>query len=172
MNEKNLQLIEPAARLENEFLSMAEEFRAAGDDRFAPALEDFAAYLENLSNFRRGRALPPDRVPQDSFWLVSGARVIAVSSLRRRLNADLEKEGGHIGYSVRPSERRRGFGTLILRLSLEKARARGLGRVLVTCDADNTGSVRIIEKNGGVLSGRAVSERTGKLISRYWIEIS
>ena len=79
-------------------------------------------------------------------------------------------EGGNIGYAIRPSERRKGFGTLILRLTLEKAKNIGLTRVLVTCDADNVASRKIIERNGGVLAGQVVSEHTGKLVMRYFID--
>ena len=171
MNEQNTKLVEPTIDLKNAFLSMAEEFRAAGDDRFRLALEDFAAYLEQLKNHERGEDLPSGRVPQNLFWLVKDARIIGAGTLRHHLNQELEKEGGHVGYSVRPSERRKGFGTLILKLTLEKAKERGLKRVLVTCDTDNAGSAKIIEKNGGVLAGHDISERTGKQISRYQIEI-
>ena len=81
----------------------------------------------------------------------------------------LEKEGGHIGYDIRPSERRKGYGTVLLALTLKKAQELGLHEVLVTCDSDNVDSVRIIEKNGGELIGRAVSEHTGKEVNRYRI---
>jgi predicted acetyltransferase len=87
------------------------------------------------------------------------------------LNPDLEIEGGHIGYAIRPSLRKMGYGTLILTLTLEKARALGLRGVLVTCDTENLGSARIIEKNGGVLESVAISPDSNKKISRYWIEI-
>jgi len=91
--------------------------------------------------------------------------------LRHQLTPALEHEGGHIGYDIRPSARRRGFGTLILALTLERARILGLARALLTCDTDNTASARIIERNGGALAARVVSNRTGKLISQYWIEL-
>jgi predicted acetyltransferase len=102
--------------------------------------------------------------------LVSGQHVIGQSSLRHHLNPSLEREGGHIGYNIRPSERRKGFGTMILSLTLEKAKGIGLTRVFVTCDTDNVASARIIEKNGGRLQGQVISERSGKLINQYWIE--
>ena len=71
---------------------------------------------------------------------------------------------------MRPSERRKGYGTLILELTLEKAKDLGLDKVLLTCDTDNVASAKIIEKNGGKLAGQAISNKNGKQISRYWIE--
>jgi predicted acetyltransferase len=83
----------------------------------------------------------------------------------------LEHHGGHVGYAIRPSERLKGYGTRLLALTLDKAREMGLGRVLVTCDTDNFASVRVIEKNGGVLENQVISNRSGKMISRYWIAL-
>ncbi|MEW5867934.1 MAG: GNAT family N-acetyltransferase [Chloroflexota bacterium] len=89
----------------------------------------------------------------------------------RKPPAALDLEGRHIGYAIRPVRWRRGYGTHILALTLEKARERGLRRVLVTCDKENTASARIIEKNGGRLAGEALAERSGKPVLRYWIEL-
>ena len=72
---------------------------------------------------------------------------------------------------IRPSQRRRGYGTRILALTLDKARLLGLERVLVTCDDDNLGSARIIEKNGGLLASKGLSTSSGVLIRRYWIAL-
>ena len=77
--------------------------------------------------------------------------------------------GGHIGYSVRPSQRRKGYATEMLRLVLEEARRLGLKQVLVTCDAANEASRRTIRTNGGVLDG-AIAE-AGRLTQRYWIAL-
>lgn len=164
-------LIDPNEKLAAEFLALAEEFQAGGDHRYEPALKDFSAYLEQVSNYARGVDLKPDHVPESEFWLVDGDRIVACSNLRHRLTPALELEGGHIGYGVRPSERRKGFGTLILEITLWKAKELGLEKVLLTCDTDNLGSAKIIEKNGGKLAKYAISERTGKQISRYWIDL-
>ena len=164
-------LIEPAAELWPEFLAMAEEYSLAGDPRYQPALEDFPAYLRSLLDGARGIGLLPGRVPFSTFWLTSGRHLIGRSSIRHRLTPDLEDEGGHIGYDIRPSERRKGYGTLILRLTLDEARRLGISRALLTCDSDNVASAKIIEKNGGKFQDVGVSERSGKLITRYWIEL-
>jgi predicted acetyltransferase len=83
----------------------------------------------------------------------------------------LEHRGGHIGYVIRPSRRKQGYGASLLSLMLEKAHELGLARVRITCDTDNIGSAKVIEKNNGALSATTISERTGKLISQYWIDL-
>lgn len=175
----NKYLVEPTTDLKTEFLVMAEEYRTADEvSRQTPenriyqlAFDDFSAYLESLSNSAKGINLAPDRVPENEFWLVSNRRLLGRSRLRHRLTPALEHQGGHIGYDIRPSERQKGYGILILKLTLEKAKELGLSRVFLTCDTDNLASARIIEKNGGVLSGQAVSKKTEKPISQYWIEL-
>jgi predicted acetyltransferase len=81
------------------------------------------------------------------------------------------RHGGHIGYEIRPSQRRRGYGTEILRLTLEKAREWGLRKVLVTSDATNRASRRIIEANGGVFESEVEVESGAKKERRYWVAI-
>lgn len=132
---------------------------------------DFDTYFSEIESRAAGSDLSPGRVPESQFWLVSESRILGRSKLRHHLNAALEKEGGHIGYDIRPSERRKGLGTLILKLTLEKARTIGLERVLVTCDADNAGSAKVIENNGGILVSEGVSEKTERPILRYWIRL-
>ena len=164
-------LIVPTEELRAELLEMAREYSAAGEDRYRDVLDDPPAYIRSLSDGARGIGLPPGRVPHSTFWLASGRRLIGRSSIRHRLTADLAYEGGHIGYDIRPRERRKGYGTLILRLTLVEARRLGLQRVLLTCDTGNTASAKIIETNGGILQDTVVSKRSGELISRYWIEL-
>ena len=140
------------SRLKTDFYSLAEEFLAEGDTRYRDAIADFDSFIQLCADETVGRNLAPGRVPQSTFWLVrNGRTILACSRLRHTLNTFLEEFGGHIGYDVRPAERRQGYGTHILRLTLEKARDLGLKRVLVTADSPNVPSWRIIEKNGGLL---------------------
>ena len=171
MNEQEVTLVSLTEELRAEFLSMAEEYLAAGEGRYKAALGDFSAYLRRLSDALRGIGLPPGTVPYSAFWLVAGRRLLGRSSLRHHLTPALEYEGGHVGYDIRPSERGKGYGTLILKLTLVEARRLGLSRVLLTCDTDNPGSAKVIERNGGVLRDTAISRNSGKQISRYWIEL-
>jgi predicted acetyltransferase len=81
--------------------------------------------------------------------------------------------GGHIGYVVVPEFRRQGYATSILRLSLKIARDKlGISRVLVTCDDDNRGSIRTIEKNGGILENIINGPDLDTPKRRYWIDVS
>lgn len=171
MSRQDIGLIEPTEELAAELLSMAREYQSAGDDRYESALEDLPAYFRSLLIYAEGINLPPGLVRSSTFWLVSGRRLIGRSSLRHQLTAELEHEGGHIGYDIRPSERGRGYGTLILKLTLGRATDIGLRRVFITCDTDNAASAKVIEKNGGRLQGQVVSKRSGKMISQYWVEL-
>lgn len=112
--------------------------------------------------------LAEDRVHCSYFWITDGdggdnGEVVGFLALRHRLNAWLLEEGGHIGYGVRPSRRSQGHASRALQLSLAAAAELGLERVLVTCDDDNVGSRRTIERCGGVYE----DSRNGK--RRYWI---
>jgi predicted acetyltransferase len=170
---EQINLVDPQVYFKMEFLSMVDEFVQAGEPRseFEKARLDFSAYIGRLQNQSCGIGLPAGIVPMTTYWLVrDGVTILGEVRLRHQLTPALEVEGGHIGYLIRPPERRKGYGTLQLKLALEKAKLLGLQRVMLTCDADNTGSFRIIEKNGGVLSGKAVSPYSGKPILRYWIE--
>ena len=171
MSHQDIGLIEPTEELAAELLSMAREYQSAGDHRYQSAVEDLPAYFRSLMNYAEGINLPPGGVRSSTFWLVSGRRLIGRSSLRHHLTTELEHEGGHIGYDIRPSERGKGYGTLILQLTLGRARGIGLRRVFITCDTDNVASAKVIEKNGGKLHGQVASHRSGKIISQYWVEL-
>ncbi|MEU9859787.1 GNAT family N-acetyltransferase [Streptomyces sp. NPDC047971] len=103
------------------------------------------------------------------WWIVEDGAYAGAIDLRHDLNDLLLRAGGHIGYSVRPSARRRGLATWALGAVLPEARALGLARVLVTCDDDNIASARTIERNGGVLEDVRETELGRK--RRYWIAL-
>ena len=92
-----------------------------------------------------------------------------MTNLRHHLNDYLLTYGGHIGYSVRPSERQNGYATQMLRLTLEQARARGIGKVRICCDHYNVASAKTIRANGGVLEDEQFAPQAGTLTQRYWI---
>jgi predicted acetyltransferase len=133
--------------------------------------EAWPVYLGRLENLRRGIDLPEDRVPATFLLAEVEGQVMGRASIRHELNAYLAAVGGHIGYAVRPGFRRRGYATDILRQSLAIAVSIGLERVLVTCDADNVGSAKVIENCGGVLEN-VVPGRDGSVPKcRYWVEV-
>jgi predicted acetyltransferase len=169
---QQLYLIEPTLTWQAAFLAMAAEFATANDHRYHAAITDFAVYVARLHQFAHDADLPPGYVPQTTYWGAEGTTIVGCIRLRHRLTPALEQIGGHIGYDVRPSKRRQGYGTQLLTLALERARQMGVWRVLLTCDVDNIGSARIIEKNGGRLAEQGMVAGYEKVISRYWIDLS
>ncbi|WP_350281566.1 GNAT family N-acetyltransferase [Kribbella sp. HUAS MG21] len=107
--------------------------------------------------------LAPGMVHQTVLWFVDGVEFLGRLSIRHELTPALIEVGGHIGYCVRPSARRRGHATRMLVQSLPIAAGLGIEPALVTCDVDNTGSRKVIEAAGGELE----DERHGKL--RFWV---
>ena len=175
MNEQKIKLIEPCEDLREAYIEYVQEFEAAKEYHIHGSglklTDDFAEFVQRLREYGQGLNLPEDWVPASTYWLMGSGRVLGVSNLRHDLNEFLRHEGGHIGYSVRPSERGKGYGTLMLKLVLEKARELGLERVLITCDKDNLASARVIQKNSGELESESISKQSGKLKQRYWIEL-
>jgi predicted acetyltransferase len=130
----------------------------------------FQRYLEVLAEQARGENLPADHLPSTFLFAFDGTRIVGRVSIRHVLNPDLERVGGHIGYVVVPEYRRRGYATAILRHALQIARRTlGLTRVLVTCDDDNIGSIKTIERNGGVLESTVGGPAGHPATRRYWI---
>lgn len=133
----------------------------------------FRRYLEVLADQERGINLPsPQHVPSTFLFAFVGVRIVGRASIRHSLNAFLEREGGHIGYVVVPEFRRQGYATRILHLALQIARDKcPVERVLVTCDDDNLGSIRTIERNGGILENVVSGPDLDKPKRRYWIDV-
>ena len=109
--------------------------------------------------------MPEGRVHSNYYWITDDGEFVGYLALRHSLTRWLLDEGGHIGFSVRPSRRRQGHARRALGLALIEAKGLGLDRVLLTCDDDNDGSRLTIEGNGGVY------EDTRKGKRRYWIDI-
>jgi predicted acetyltransferase len=169
------QLTPPDVRFHASYLDAVREFTEAGLD---PAVLEsgeigpyrrtwgesagFAAFVEML-RAESERPRRRDWVPMTNLWYVEGDTFLGRLSIRHRLTPHLLELGGHIGYVVRPGARRRGHATAMLAAALPVCRQLGIDRALVTCDADNTASRKVIEANGGEFEDR----RGVKL--RYWI---
>lgn len=96
--------------------------------------------------------------------------VIGVVNIRHCLTEELLRTGGHIGYGIKPSMRRKGYATRLLNLSLEECQKLGLKKILITCDKENEGSRKTIQHNGGQMENEFV-ENDGNIVQRYWISI-
>jgi predicted acetyltransferase len=130
-----------------------------------------AQYLDVLGDQERGINLAPGHVPETLLFAFMGPRIVGRVTIRHALNDVLSRRGGHIGYVLAPEFRRQGYATEILRQAVRLAHERlGLDRVLVTCDDDNIGSIRAIEKNGGCLDTIISGPDLGKPKRRYWID--
>jgi predicted acetyltransferase len=173
------QLIPPRDDLRRSFAEAMAEFRAEGRGAesdhtvIGGYIRSRSAEWANDAAFRafatsvRAEALeesprPDGYVPATELWWVDGNGFLGRVAVRHRLTPRLLEIGGHIGYDVRPSARRRGHATEMLRQALGVARELGIERALITCDIDNVGSRTVIERNGGILE----DERSGKL--RFW----
>ncbi len=169
-------LITPREALEGSHRTFVEEFRAKGEP-VVPWVADepydtFANYVAKLNDGAKGIGLRPGMVSHSTFWLVDGhGEIVAISNLRHALTEFLLRFGGHIGYGVRPSARRRGYATEILRLTLCEARALGLRKIRLTCDKDNIASARTIRANGGEPDGEEFLPDEQRVVSRYWISL-
>lgn len=126
---------------------------------------DFAAWCDLMAAQADGRDLAPDRVRASFLLAEVDGEVIGRVSVRHELNDFLRREGGHIGYGVRPAHRRRGYATAILRRSLTLLAAEGVAEALVTCDDDNLASAVVIERCGGQL--RDTIDIDGTPVRRY-----
>jgi predicted acetyltransferase len=168
-----LRLVEPAPLYKAAILDAVAEMQAIGEwdispDAFAARFDDM---LREIATAKDPATAPPGVLPYEDFWLMEGDIWIGLLTLRFHLNEQFLHSGGHIGYVVRPSKRRCGYGTALLRLGLDKARERGLQRVLLTCNETNIGSRKIIETNGGQFENAVVVEGQEDQKLRYWITL-
>jgi len=169
-----MQLILPQETYKESFLEALKEFHAEGHELQFDAVNidaDFDAFIEEYQARMRG-VDSSKAVPDTLFWLVDGDDFIGRFSLRHELNERLEKYGGHIGYYIRPTKRGMSYATKGLALTLQEAKKLGLKKVLITCNQDNIGSQKVIEKNGGMLQDIIPSLEDGKPLMRWWIDIT
>ena len=173
MKKKRLKLILPAKKYAASCLGMERAFQKEGSRTASRAMElfkrveDFPVFRKKIMDNRKGINLYKGRVPATLYWAVVGDKVVGRLDLRHYLNKRLAKIGGHIGYSVSPSERGKGYATEMLRLGLKEARKLGIKKALVTCDETNHPSRRVIEKNGGVFKNKIMEKGVYKL--RFWV---
>jgi predicted acetyltransferase len=155
-------------------LEAAPEMHAIGEWAISPAdlAARFEAILQDIAAARDPATAPPGVLPYQDFWLMEDAVWIGLLTFRPQIDDQLMRSGGHIGYVIRPSRRRHGYGTALLRLGLEQARAYGLSRVLLTCGDTNLGSRKVIEANGGRLEDIVIVDADKPPVRRYWISLA
>jgi len=173
----------PHQRYQQSFLSSVQEIIDAGEGEHWTGLTvfgeetytvkeladptAFVGFTQRLRDLAlTGTPRPEGKVPETILWWVDGEEYLGRLSIRHELTDLLREFGGHIGYVVRPSARRQGNASAMLAVALPIARGLGIDPALLTCDADNAGSRRVIESNGGVFE----DQRDDKL--RFWVPTS
>ena len=170
-----IKLVFPTKEYEAAVIGYKEEFLRNDEIMQGVAGLDVArsyeAWLKRLNDSLSEETVQPGLVPSTTYLGVrtSDNKVVGMIDIRHRLNDYLFRLGGNIGYSVRKSERRKGYAKAMLGLALEKCKELGLDRVLVTCYKDNIASAKTIMANGGVLEDEVI-ESTG-ITQRYWIAL-
>ncbi|WP_161526869.1 GNAT family N-acetyltransferase [Enterococcus sp. JM9B] len=141
------------------------KIEGSSDLAASPSIDKWLTSLEQL----RSPTTPSGKVPGIQFLAIDeDQKIIGMLNLRLRLNDYLLNFGGHIGYAIRPDERKQGYGTKVLALGLQEAKKNGIKRILVTCKETNQASARVIEKNYGRLEDKRLNHEK-QLMRRYWI---
>ena len=166
-----LKLVKLEEKYKDLLFDMMDEWNESGEKIIPYAIRkvdyhNFEEYRESLEKKEDKDGLVPD----STFFCLDTDRNIFVGAvnIRHYLNANLLKNGGHIGDGVRPSERRKGFATKMIKLALEECKKLNIKRVLMVCDKDNIGSAKSIINNGGRVENEILDN--GNMIQRYWID--
>ncbi|MBI2568867.1 MAG: GNAT family N-acetyltransferase [Candidatus Schekmanbacteria bacterium] len=133
---------------------------------------DFPGFLRRLAACSRGEGIPPGYVAHSTYWLARGGEVLGVSNLRHVLTEKARRDGGNIGFGVRPSARRQGVATELLRRTLAAAQRMGIPAAWLTCDRRNEASRRTILRNGGIFVSEELIPERGSVVQRYRIDLA
>ena len=170
-------LIKPSVEYAEQIKEYRQEFLDAGDsmDGCGPLrrLENTEEYLKACKDYENIDTIPEDKVQATQFFCVrmNDNRFVGMIQVRHYFNEYLEKYAGHIGYSIRPSERRKGYAKEMLKLALPFCREIGLDKVLITCAEENIGSEKTIRSNGGIYESTVQEPNSGRYLKRFWITL-
>ena len=170
-------LIRPTSEYASQIVEYRQEFLDAGDsmDGCGPLrrLEDPEEYIKVCKDYESTKEVSAKLVPATQFLFIrkSDNRLVGMIQIRHCFNDYLEKYAGHIGYSVRPCERRKGYAKEMLRMALPYCREIGLDKVLITCMDGNVGSEKTILANGGVYESTVYEPNSDRDLKRFWIEL-
>ena len=173
-----MKLVEPSMEYDRQIQAYRREFLACeGSMDGCGSLRRFDRtqdWIDQVESLKRPETTPPHLVPSSQFLYVreTDGKVVGVIQIRHRFNEYLEKYAGHIGYSVCPSERRKGYATRMLKSVLPLCRDLGLQKVLISCVRGNEGSKRTILNTGGVYESTVYEPKEQVFLERYWIDLS
>lgn len=170
-------LLRPTDEYAGQIIQYKQEFLEAGDSMDGcgplPRLENIEEYTQMCRDYEDPERVPEHLVPATQFLFVRKCdnRLIGMIQVRHRFNDYLEKYAGHIGYSVRPSERRKGYAKKMLKMTLPFCKDLGISRVLISCIDGNIGSEKTILANGGVYESTVCEPHKGRILKRFWITL-
>lgn len=170
-------LIRPTSEYASQIAEYRQEFLDAGDsmDGTGPLrrFEDPEEYVKVCKDYESTKEVSAQLVPATQFLFVRKCdnRLVGMIQVRHCFNDYLEKYAGHIGYSVRPSERRKGYAKEMLKMALPFCREIGLDKVMITCIDGNIGSEKTILANGGVYESTVYEPSHNRDLKRFWIEL-
>lgn len=172
--EPSIQYKEKAREYIQEFVDAdMEEVNGSGGLDFYLVKDGYEAWLKETRRISDVTRKKPGEVNASTFFYMreEDERLIGMVNIRYGLNESLFNEGGHIGYSIRPSEQGKGYATQMLEQALWFCQFIGLDKVLVVCEKKNAASARVIQKCGGVMENEIYSEHYDEVLQRYWIAI-
>jgi len=163
-----VRLVTPSQKYKKGYMAGLRELmkKSAHPEILKRETENFPAYLEEVKNAAKGVT---KGVSRSEYWLVDGDTYIGMIQIRHRPSGRYQNLKSNIYYDVRPSKRRKGYGTKILELGLKRARKLGLKKIIATCDENNVASRKIIEKNGGVLKEKVKTPEG--VVLKYFIRV-
>ena len=173
-----MKLIEPVAEYSRQIQAYRKEFLECGDSMDGTGglkrFDDPEKWIERCDRFKDPKNVPEGRVPATQYIFVreEDDKIVGMLQIRHFLNDYLGKFGGHIGYSVAPSERRKGYATQMLKTALPECKELGIDQVLITCIENNVGSRRTILANGGIYESTVFEPDENAFLERYWISLS
>ena len=164
----NLRLVRPGITHERAVMDYLAEFRASGENHVngSGGLHRFDSYADWLKSIGK---TPPGEIAQTTFLSYDGEKLVGAVAVRHGLSEQSARRAGHIGYSVRPSQRRRGYGKAQLRLALDECARLGIERALITCAETNIASAATIAAFGGVEDASSVDD-DGTVLRRFWVD--
>lgn len=130
---------------------------------------DYLVWLKREKQNHLGIHLHPEHVPGTTYFYIKDDKIVGTINIRHCLNEYLLNTGGHIGYSVLPSQRRKGYATAMLKEAITICKKWDIYPLLLTCDKANIASKKTIEKCGGQLENEYYDKQTNKTTLRYWI---
>lgn len=170
----NIRLVLPTEEYKEKIMEYKAIFMKNGDSMDGTAglaqCETFEAWYSNYKNNMSEETVQEGLVPATTFLAVDDDNnLLGMIDIRHRLNDHLMKFGGHIGYSVVKSQRRKGIATTMLSLALLECKKLNLSKVLITCDKENIASAKTIIKNKGILENEVMKD--DRITERYWITL-